>query len=95
MRIDGSSSNVNWPSLSGPKSLLDNGSDTVSPSPPQAGEVFQPTGDVQDLLAALRQTPSVRADVVANVTARLDAGELNTPQAKAETVNSILGPTPG
>ena len=93
MRVDGFPGQINLGDLSGPKANRDSAGDPASASPLTATETFQPTGDVQSLLDALRQTPLVRPEVIAEVAGRLNAGELNTPKAKAETVTAILGAT--
>lgn len=43
-----------------------------------------------ELLAALRALPDVRPEIVAAVTARLAAGELDSPQAAADTAEALL-----
>jgi hypothetical protein len=59
----------------------------------ESTETFQPTADLTTLLDSLNQVPLLRQDVVADAAARLNAGELNTPVARAETVNAILSTT--
>lgn len=59
---------------------------------PLGGEdsTFTPTPDLARLLAAVREQPEVRPDVVAEVSARLAAGDLLTPAAAAETANAVV-----
>ncbi len=93
MRVDGFPNKTNIVDLTGTKTSGDGASGSVSPSALNAAETFEPTGDVQGLLNALQQTPVIRPEVIADVADRLNAGELNTPKAKEETVNAILGST--
>jgi hypothetical protein len=65
----------------------------VTAAAPETTESFKPTGDIQSLLASLTQVPVVRQELVTDVANRLQAGELNTPSAKEETVSAILGTT--
>ncbi|MBA4065272.1 MAG: hypothetical protein C0501_16485 [Isosphaera sp.] len=57
---------------------------------PAEAEEFAPTGELARLLEAVRQAPDVRADVVADVAARLAAGELDTPAAAADAARGLL-----
>jgi hypothetical protein len=66
------------------------GSDATS-----TGAQFQPTSDYSSLFGALSRTPQVRQDVIGDVATRLSSGELGTPQARQQTVESILGASPG
>ena len=50
---------------------------------------FTPTNDLAKLLAALKDTPDVRTDVVADVSSRIAAGELTTPTAAQETASAF------
>lgn len=52
-------------------------------------EGFTPTGELARLLAAAKEAPDVRADVVAAAAARLEAGELDTPAAAADTARAM------
>lgn len=54
------------------------------------GAAFALTAQLAQLLATVRTTPEVRADVVEAVAARLEAGELATPEAAAETARAML-----
>jgi hypothetical protein len=51
---------------------------------------FAPTAGLAQLLEAVRTAPEVRADVIESVAARLQAGELATPEAAAETAKAML-----
>lgn len=51
---------------------------------------FAPTTDLTQLLAAVKQLPDVRADVVQSVTARAAAGELTTTAAAQDTAAAAL-----
>lgn len=59
---------------------------------PPGGEdsTFTPTPDLARLLAAVKELPEVRADVVAEVSARLAAGDLLTPAAASETAQGVV-----
>lgn len=52
---------------------------------------FTPTADLAGLLSAVRDTPEVRAEVVAAAAARVAAGEFDTPEAAADTARAMLG----
>jgi hypothetical protein len=60
-------------------------------SAPAEAASFLPTGDLTRLLAAVRDTPEVRADVIESVAARLAAGQFDTPEAAADTARALLG----
>lgn len=99
MRIDttpGSSASLGLIPANANRSAAADSAATDSPaaSDPFAGK-FQPTADLLQLTAALDQLPSVRQEVVGDVAKRLGAGELTTPQARQQTVESILGSSPG
>jgi len=51
---------------------------------------FQPTADLTKLLAAVRETPDVRADAVASAAARLAAGAYDTPEAAGDAARALL-----
>jgi hypothetical protein len=53
-------------------------------------ESFALTGELTALLAAVKQTPEVRAAVIESVAARLAAGELATPEAAADAARTLL-----
>ncbi|HEX4608164.1 MAG TPA: hypothetical protein VH092_08155 [Urbifossiella sp.] len=53
---------------------------------------YAPTGELARLLGATKQSPDVRPDVVASVSARLAAGEFDTPGAAADTARAMLDP---
>src|ERR1700730_9735563 len=93
MRVDGFAGKVNLVDVAQCESRRDGAGDPAPPSPLHPAVTFQPTGDLQRLLDALRQTPVVRPEVVADVAGRLKAGELNSPNAKEETITAILGST--
>jgi hypothetical protein len=69
--------------------------DNASGDSASAAVQFQPTSDYQSLSGALGRIPQVRQDVIGEVASRLNAGELATPQARQQTVESILGSSPG
>src|SRR6516162_7719813 len=60
-----------------------------------AGGQFQPTSDFLPLVGALSRIPLVRQEVLGEVAKQLNGGELDTPQARQQTVESILGVAPG
>lgn len=57
-------------------------------------ESFELTGELAALLAGVRQAPEVRAEVIESVAARLAAGELDTPEAAADTARALLASPP-
>jgi hypothetical protein len=67
------------------------GSDTVGEltSSPTSSP-FSPTEQFSQLLLALQQLPDVRTDVIEAVAARLATGELESPQAAAETARVLF-----
>jgi hypothetical protein len=56
---------------------------------------FQPTSDFLPLVGALGRIPLVRQEVLGEVVKQLSGGELDTPAARQQTVESILGVSPG
>ncbi|QEL13786.1 hypothetical protein [Limnoglobus roseus] len=56
----------------------------------EAKTSFAPTTDLSQLLAAVKQLPDVRGDVVQSATARLNNGELSTPAAAQDTAQAAL-----
>ncbi|VTR96404.1 unnamed protein product [Gemmata massiliana] len=65
----------------------------VAPQPtaqPGSTKEFALTGKLATLLAAVRQSPEVRPDVVAVAAARLAAGDFNTPEAAAAAARSMV-----
>ncbi|GIW85094.1 MAG: hypothetical protein KatS3mg107_0754 [Gemmataceae bacterium] len=67
------------------------GTDPVGdPAAPLASNHFSPTEQFSQLLLALQQLPDVRTDVIEAVAARLANGELESPQAAAETARALL-----
>ena len=93
MRVDGFPDKTNIADVGAPNTTRTATGDSTPPSTLPATESFQPTADLQGLLSVLQQTPLARQDVIADVSERLRAGELNTPKANAETVGAILGTT--
>lgn len=59
---------------------------------PPGGEdsTFTPSPDLARLLAAVRELPEVRNDVVADVSARLATGDLFTQTAANETAQAVI-----
>jgi hypothetical protein len=51
---------------------------------------FSPTTDLAKLLAAVKELPDVRADVVADATGRVGSGELLTQLAATETAQAAI-----
>lgn len=67
------------------------GTDTVGdPTELLTSSQFSPTEQFSQLLLALQQLPEVRADVIEAVADRLAKGELESPQAAAETALALL-----
>src|SRR5580692_11690450 len=66
-------------------------SQTTAPSgSPADTSTFAMTDQLAQLLAAVRNSPDVRPDAVANAASKLASGELDTPQAATDTANAIL-----
>jgi hypothetical protein len=55
---------------------------------------FTPTSELAALLSAVRQAPDVRTDAVESATAKLASGELDTPEAAADTAKAFLATAP-
>jgi hypothetical protein len=101
MRIEGSpgsqsniglnSSNVN---RTGTLDSVSAGAAAASDQAVAAGQ-FQPTSDFLPLVGALGRIPLVRQEVVGEVAKQLSGGELDTPGARQQTVESLLGAAPG
>jgi len=51
---------------------------------------FNPTSDLTQLLALVKQAPDVRADVVQDVQGRAAAGELTSRTAAVDTAAALL-----
>jgi hypothetical protein len=69
--------------------------DTASqgaPAVPLSGEdaVYTQTDQLTRLLAAVRESPEVRADVVTSIAARLAAGDFDSPAAAADAARNLL-----
>jgi hypothetical protein len=65
----------------------DNVGDTITPV---ERSQFSRTEQFSQLLLALQQLPDVRAEVIEAVAVRLANGELESPQAAAETAHALL-----
>ena len=74
-----------------PKTAARTGDGSGAVSDPNS---FTPTGELAALLSAVRQSPDERADVIESASARLAAGEFNTPAAAADTARNMLGDMP-
>jgi hypothetical protein len=90
MRIDGASVSQTILGLNQTNASRDNAKSSDATAPADAASSFDPTGDLLGLLDSLRQLPAVREEVVGEVARRLGNGELLTPQARDQTVGSIL-----
>ncbi len=51
--------------------------------------------DFQDLVNTLDRIPFIRQEIVGEVARQLNAGELDTPRARQQTVESMLGASRG
>jgi hypothetical protein len=71
------------------------GADSFANDQAAATGSFQPGSDFVPLLGALDRIPFIRQEVVGEVAKQLNSGELDTPQARQSTVESILGASPG
>src|SRR5579871_6856089 len=99
MRIDGTSGNQGSPGLNPTNSNANRVGtlDSVAAGPSAAADQavaageFQPTSDFLPLVGALSRIPLVRQEILGEVTRQLSGGELDTPEARQQTVESILG----
>lgn len=93
MRIDGSNSfsPVNAGTASG---AVPNAGTTkpaaVGSAADAVGTGFTPTADLTRLLELVKQIPDIRADVIQQVLAKAEAGELTSPQAALDTAAAVL-----
>lgn len=55
---------------------------------------FTPTSELTALLAAVRQSPEVRTDIIESVAAKLESGEIDTPEAAADAARTLLSDLP-
>jgi hypothetical protein len=95
MRIDGAPLNQTSLGLN-PGNVNRAGTpDGAAVDPTATAERFQPTAALLSLIDALGRIPAVRQNVVSDVAGRLKGGDLGTPQARQQTVESILGAGPG
>jgi hypothetical protein len=51
---------------------------------------YSPTADLAKLLASVKEFPDVREDAIAEATARIESGELFSPQSANETAIAAL-----
>lgn len=63
------------------------------PTPVPSGQVSY-SQQFSQLLLALQQLPDIRAEVIEAIAERLAQGELESPQAAAETAHALLQHTP-
>ena len=66
------------------------GAKSADAAPTGGAESFALSGDLASLLAAVRQTPDVRAEVIEAAAANLAAGVFDTPEAAAAAANALL-----
>jgi hypothetical protein len=90
MRIDSTTVGQTILGLIQPNASRDNAKTSDTTPVPEAASSFDPTGDLLGLLDNLRQLPPVREEVVGEVAQRLASNELLTPEARDQTVGSIL-----
>jgi hypothetical protein len=101
MRVDGTPGNQTSLSLNPANANRSNTIDSLIASPSATSDQavaagqFQPTSDFLPLVGALSRIPQVRQEIVGEVANRLSGGDLATPQARQQTVESILGAGPG
>jgi hypothetical protein len=67
---------------------------TAEGTAPLVDSQFTQTPDLQRLLAAVKEQPDVRTELVADVKDRLVAGELQTQQAAIDTAQALLESQP-
>jgi hypothetical protein len=99
MRIDGTtggqtSLGFNLPNANRVTTPDNATADQSTGDPTTAGQ-FQAGSDFFPLVSALSGVPQVRQALVGDVAARLSGGELSSPQARQQTVESILGSSAG
>jgi hypothetical protein len=69
--------------------------DSSTAGPATAAGQFRAGSEFLPLVSVLGGIPQVRQDVIGDVVSRLGGGELATPQARQQTVESMLGSGPG
>jgi hypothetical protein len=69
------------------------GTKATDSAPGTAGDAgsFSLSNDLTALLAAVRQTPDVRTEVIDSAAANLAAGVFDSPQAAADAAKALLG----
>ncbi len=95
MRIDSTTGSQTSLGLNPANANRPGTADNLSSDQAVSAGQFAPTSDFLPLLGALARIPQVRQENVGEVVGRLNAGELATPQARQQTVESILGSNPG
>jgi hypothetical protein len=100
MRVDGATGNQsslvsNPVNANRPGTSEGVAADSSAFDPSVAAGQFQSSSELVPLQGALSQIPFVRQEVVGEVVKQLSGGDLDTPQARQQTVQSILGSSPG
>lgn len=90
MRVEPSNTPAAIPQPPPNASVRPAGRATESSSSPLEGAAFALTAQLAQLLATVKSLPEVRAEVIEAVAARLEAGELSTPEAAAETAKALV-----
>lgn len=90
MRIDNTNATIR-PATDNPLpgSLPLREGELVAPASAKPLEGFAPTSDLSQLLKQLRELPAIREDVVYDVKFRILSGELDGPDANADTAERI------
>lgn len=66
------------------------GTKSTDAAPTSGAESFSLSGDLASLLAAVRQTPEVRTEIIEQAAANLAAGVFDTPEAAAGAAQALL-----
>jgi hypothetical protein len=95
MRIDGATGSQTSLGFNPANATAVGTPDTAASGQTTTAGQFQAGSDFLQLMAALGRIPQVRQDVVGDVASRLGGDDLSSPEAGQETVESILGSSPG
>ena len=90
MRIEPSNPQTNLDAVQNATASRSNARSSEAAAGTTESTAFKPTSDYLRMLQAVRELPEVRSDIVDEVSTRLQAGEIDSPQAAADAAQNIL-----